>query len=82
MALVEEITVGHNALLQYRRVVRIVDKDIGAFSIYSGRLPNSQRFVRYRRFLLELKGDGGVATVEINSKRPTERGYRRIRIFG
>ena len=72
VALVEEVTVRHDTLLQDRRVVGVVHEHVRILRIHSRRLSYRQRFVGYARFLFEFQGNGGIAAVEIDSKRATE----------
>jgi hypothetical protein len=50
VALVEEITVRHHALLNNRRIVGVVDVDVTVNGINSGCLCGRQRLVRKARF--------------------------------
>ena len=72
VALVEEVTVRHNTLLQDRRVVGVVHEHVRILRIHSRRLSYRQRFVGYARFLFEFQGNGSIAAAEIDSKRATK----------
>ncbi|CZY54900.1 Uncharacterised protein [Enterobacter cloacae] len=72
VAFVEEITAGHDALLQDGRIVLVVHKYVAVFGIQRRRLIGGQGFIGDPRLLLEFQGNGGVAAVEIHRERATE----------
>jgi hypothetical protein len=74
VALIEEITVSHYALLDDGGVVLVIDEDVTVDRVNGVCLRQRQRFVGYTRLLFEFQGDGGIAAREIHRERTAKRG--------
>lgn len=82
VALIKEITAGHDALLQDCRIVLVIHKHVAFFGIQRRRLSSRESFVSDPRLLFKFQGNGGIAAVEIHRKRAAKCRQRSVLAAG